>query len=82
MIQPTTSKSDVTKPDHAYEGPSEFGARNLVADKWGQHEEGRRKGNERWQVVEKGTPWRHFWEDKSRLTGVPKKSLSNIWDLQ
>ena len=22
----------------------------------------------------KGTPW-HFWEDKSRLTGVPKKSL-------
>ena len=23
---------------------------------------------------EKGTPW-HFWEDKSRLTGVPKQSL-------
>ena len=27
-----------------------------------------------WQIDEKGTPW-HFWEDKSRLTGVPKKSL-------
>ena len=25
--------------------------------------------------LEEGTPW-HFWEDKSRLTGVPKKSLS------
>ena len=25
---------------------------------------------------EKGTPW-HFWEDKRRLAGAPKKSLSN-----
>ena len=25
-------------------------------------------------MVEKGTPWR-FWEDNSRLTGVPKKCL-------
>ena len=24
-----------------------------------------------WQIWEIGTPW-HFWEDKSRLTGVPK----------
>ena len=28
------------------------------------------------RVREKVTP-RHFWEDKSRLTGVPQKSLSN-----
>ena len=26
------------------------------------------------RLGEKGTPW-HFWEDKSRLTGVPKKSV-------
>ena len=26
------------------------------------------------RLGEKDTPW-HFWEDKSRLTGVPKKSL-------
>ena len=26
------------------------------------------------RLGKKGTPW-HFWEDKSRLTGVPKKSL-------
>ena len=25
--------------------------------------------------LRKGTPW-HFWDDKSRLTGVPKKSLN------
>ena len=27
------------------------------------------------RLGEKGTPW-HFWEDKSRLTGAPKKSFS------
>ena len=26
------------------------------------------------QIGEKGTPW-HFWGGKSRLTGVPKRSL-------
>ena len=26
------------------------------------------------RLGQKGTPW-HFWEDKSRFTGVPKKSL-------
>ena len=26
------------------------------------------------QIGEKGTPW-HFWEDNSRLTGVPKMSV-------
>ena len=26
------------------------------------------------RLGEKGTPW-HFWEDKSRLTGVAKKPL-------
>ena len=34
------------------------------------------------QIGEKGTPW-HFWEYKSRSTGVPKKSLCqetcNLW---
>ena len=42
--------------------------------KWGQHQWGRCESNEFWQIVEKGTPW-HFWEDQSRLTGVPEKSL-------
>ena len=32
------------------------------------------QNNEFRQIGEKGTPW-HFWEDHSRLTGVPKKSL-------
>ena len=32
------------------------------------------KSDEFWQMREKGTPW-HFWEDKRRLTGVPKKSV-------
>ena len=32
------------------------------------------------QLGEKGTPW-HFWEYKSRLTGVPKKSLSKNMKL-
>ena len=41
----------------------------------GQHEWGRCKSHELWQIGEKGTPW-HFWEHKSRLTGVHKKSLS------
>ena len=30
---------------------------------------------------EKGTPW-HFWEDKIRLTGVPKKTLQKAHFLQ
>ena len=29
-------------------------------------------GNGFRQIEEKSTPW-HFWEDKSRLTGMPKK---------
>ena len=41
----------------------------LVADEWG-----RCKSNEFRRIGEKGTPW-HFWGGKSRLTGVPKKSL-------
>ena len=28
----------------------------------------------RLEIGEKGVPW-HFWEDKGRLTGVPKESL-------
>ena len=40
--------------------------RVLVADKWCQHKWGRCKS--------KGAPW-YFWENKSRLTGVPKKFL-------
>ena len=38
-------------------------------NKWGSC-----KSNEFRQTGEKGAPW-HFWEDKSRLTGVPKKSV-------
>ena len=41
---------------------------------------GRCKSNEFWQVGENGTPW-HFWEDKSRSTGVPKKSLCQKHEL-
>ena len=48
---------------------------SLVADKWGQHQWGRCESNKFWQIGEKGTPWHYFWEDKSRLTGVPKNSL-------
>ena len=34
------------------------------------------------RLGEKGTPW-HFWGDRSRLTGVPKKSLcQKTWNLQ
>ena len=47
----------------------------MVADKWGQHSWGRWKSNELRRIGEKGTPW-HFWEDKSRQTGVPQKSSS------
>ena len=45
-----------------------------VADQLGQHKCGRCRSNEFSQIGEKGTPW-HFWENQSRLTGVPKKSL-------
>ena len=54
----------------------------LVKDEWGQHWWGRCKSNEFRQIGEKDTPW-HFWEDKSRLTGVPKRSLcQNTYNLQ
>ena len=45
----------------------------LVADKWVNTNGATVKARilTDW---EKGTPW-HFWEYKSRLTGVPKKSL-------
>ena len=33
-----------------------------------------------WPIEEKATPW-HFWEYKSRLTGVPKKPLSNKYEI-
>ena len=40
------------------------------------------QNNEFWQIERKGTPW-HFWEDDSRLMGVPKKSLcQKTWNLQ
>ena len=50
---------------------------SLAVDKNGvsTNESGRCKSNVFWQIGEKGTPW-HFWEDESRLTGVPNKSLS------
>ena len=44
------------------------------ADKWGRHWWGCCKSNEFRQLGDKGTAW-HFWEDKSRLRGVPNKSL-------
>ena len=54
----------------------------LVADKRGQHEWGRCESNDFWQIGQKGTPW-HFWEDKSGLTGVPKRSLcQKTWSLR
>ena len=45
----------------------------LVADKWGRHEWGHKVADFD-RLGKKVRPW-HFWEDKSRLTGVPKKSL-------
>ena len=46
----------------------------LVVEEWGQHLWGRCKVMSFDRFGEEGTPW-HFWEDKSKLTGVPKKSL-------
>ena len=47
----------------------------LVADTWGFNTNGAAaKVASLGRLGEKGTPW-HFWEDKMKLTGVPKRSL-------
>ena len=47
----------------------------LVADEWGQHYVmGPLQSNDFCRIGKKDSPW-HFWEDKSKLPGEPKKSL-------